>query len=143
MLERRISENCSQFKIGLHRLSHENEKTTKSPQHDLFALAACGISNPLQEVHDRVQVYSWHCSGIYRRDVYSTLFCQQTLSASIVRSELVVPLAKKVTLERLSFSCEAPSLWDALPQDIRDVSLSLNQFQSKLTTFLYREVYNL
>ena len=62
---------------------------------------------------------------------------------SVVRGELVVPLAKKVTLGRRSFRYAGPSLWNALPRDIHDVSLSLSQFQSKLKTFLYREVYHL
>ena len=60
-----------------------------------------------------------------------------------VRGELVVPLAKKVTLGRRSNRFVGPSLWNALPQDIRDVSLSLSQFQYKLKTFLYREVYHI
>ena len=39
-----------------------------------FALAACGIANPFQAVHACVQVSSWDCFGIYRRDMYATLF---------------------------------------------------------------------
>ena len=62
---------------------------------------------------------------------------------SAVRGELILPLAKQVTLGRCSFRYAGTSLWNALPQDIRDVSLSLSQFQSKLKTFLYREVYHL
>ena len=62
---------------------------------------------------------------------------------SAVRGELVVPLAKIVTLGRRSFRYAGPSLWNALARDIRDVTHSLSQFQSKLKTFLYREVYHL
>ena len=57
---------------------------------------------------------------------------------SAVRGELVVPLAKKVSLGRRSFRYAGQLLWNALPQDIRDVSLSLIKLQSKLKTFLYR-----
>ena len=59
---------------------------------------------------------------------------------SAVHGELVVPLAKKVTLGRHSYRYASPSLWNVLAQDIRDASFSLSQFQSKLKTFLYREV---
>ena len=47
---------------------------------------------------------------------------------SAARGELVVLLAKKVTIARRSFRYAGPSLWNALPQDIRDVSLSLSHF---------------
>ena len=62
---------------------------------------------------------------------------------SAVRGELVVPLAKKVTLGRRIFRYAGTTLWNALPQDNRDVSHSHSLFQDKIKTFLYREVYHL
>ena len=62
---------------------------------------------------------------------------------SAVRGELVVPQRKKVTLGRRNFRYAGQSLWNALPQDTRDASLSLSQFQSELKMFLHREVYHL
>ena len=61
---------------------------------------------------------------------------------SAVRGELVVPLARKSTLDHRSFKYSGPSLnWNALPHDIRDSSLTFSQFRSGLKTLLYREAY--
>ena len=60
---------------------------------------------------------------------------------SSVRGELVIPLARKSTLGRRSFKYRGPSLWNALPHDIRDYCLTLSQFTSGLKTLLYREAY--
>ena len=60
---------------------------------------------------------------------------------SAVRGEPVVPLARKSTPGRPSFKYNGPSLWNALPHDIRDYCLTLSQFTSGLKTLLYREAY--
>ena len=60
---------------------------------------------------------------------------------SAVRGELVVPLVRKSTLRRRSFKYSGPSLWNALPHDIRDSSLTFSQFRSGLKTLLYRAAY--
>ena len=59
---------------------------------------------------------------------------------SVVRGEFVVCVTKNVTLGIRSHRYAAPSLWNAHPQDIRELSLFLSQFHSKLKTFLHREV---
>ena len=41
-----------------------------------------------------------------------------------------------------AFQSHAPSLWNALPADIRE-SLNVNIFKSKLKTFLFRKSFNL
>ena len=62
---------------------------------------------------------------------------------SAVRGELVIPpLARKSTLGRPSFKYSGPSLWNALPHDIRDYCLTLSQFTSGLKTLMYREAYH-
>ena len=60
---------------------------------------------------------------------------------SAVRGELVLPLARKSTLGRRSFKYSGPSLWNALPHDIRDPCLTFSQFRIGLKTLLYREAY--
>ena len=55
---------------------------------------------------------------------------------SAVRGELVVPLARKSTLGRRSFKYSGPSLWNALPHDIRDYCLTLSQFTSGRKTIV-------
>ena len=59
-----------------------------------------------------------------------------------VRGELVVPLARRSTLVCRSFKCSGPSLWNALPHDIRDYCLTLSQFTSGLKTLLHRDAYS-
>ena len=49
---------------------------------------------------------------------------------SAARAELVVPLAKKVTLGRRGFTNIDPFLLIALPRDIRDSCLSFYQFRN-------------
>ena len=60
---------------------------------------------------------------------------------SAVCGELVVPLARKSALGRRSFKYSGPSLWNALPHDIRDSCLTFSQFRSGLKILLYREAY--
>ena len=55
---------------------------------------------------------------------------------SAVRGELVVPLARKSTLGRHSFKSSGSPLWNALPHDIRDSSLTFSQFKSGLKTIV-------
>ena len=62
---------------------------------------------------------------------------------SAVRGELVIPPARKATLGRRSFTYSGPSLWNALPHDIRDPSLTFSVFRNRLKALLYREAYNL
>ena len=62
---------------------------------------------------------------------------------SAVHGELVVPPARKATLGRRSFTYSGPSLWNALPHDIRDPCLTFSLFRNRLKTLLYREAYNL
>ena len=55
---------------------------------------------------------------------------------SAVHGELVVPLARKSNLGRRSFKYSGPSLWNALPHDIRDPCLTFSQFRSGLQTIV-------
>ena len=138
-----ISGNYSPFKMWPHGLLHEKENMTQLPQHILHWLP----------VKSRIRFKLW--TLVYKNlhgpaPVYIAEMCIKHLFntenyqlRSAVRGELVVLLAKKVTLGRRAFRYAGPSLWNTLPQDIRDLSLSLCQFQTVRKTFLYCEVYNL
>ena len=60
---------------------------------------------------------------------------------SAVRGELAVPIARKSTLGRRCFKYSGPSLWNAIPHEIRDYCLTLSQFTSGLKILLYHEAY--
>ena len=97
-----------------------------------FALAACGITNLFQAV----------CASVREICIRRSFDSEHYQLRSADHGQLVVHLAKYVKGRR-SFRHAGPSLWNALPQDIRGASLSLSQFQSNLKTFRYREVYHL
>ncbi len=54
-------------------------------------------------------------------------------SASVT---LVVPSVRLTTVGSRAFSCIAPTIWNTLPQDIRN-SLSLSIFKSRLKTLFF------
>ena len=51
---------------------------------------------------------------------------------------LVVPGHRRSTLGRRAFSVAGPVAWNALPDDLRDPSLSADNFRKKLKTHLFR-----
>jgi len=54
------------------------------------------------------------------------------------RHHLVVPRHRRSTLDRRAFSVAGPMAWNALPDDLRDPSLSADNFRKKLKTHLFR-----
>ena len=54
---------------------------------------------------------------------------------------LIVPKCNLKTYGRRAFSHRAPTLWNALPDDIRQVEL-LETFKSKLKTHLFRQFFH-
>jgi len=54
------------------------------------------------------------------------------------RYHLVVPRHRRSTLGRRAFSVADPMAWNALPDDLRDPSLSADNFRKKLKTHLFR-----
>ncbi len=58
-------------------------------------------------------------------------------SASVT---LVVPSVRLTTMGSRAFSCIALTIWNTLPQDIRN-SLSLSIFKSRLKTHFFRLAY--
>jgi len=54
------------------------------------------------------------------------------------RHHLVVPRHRCSTLGRRAFSVASPMAWNALPDDLRDSSLSADNFRKTLKTHLFR-----
>jgi hypothetical protein len=55
---------------------------------------------------------------------------------SAVKGDLLIP-AVKTRYGSRSFTVAGPRLWNSLPTDVRDRSLSLEQFMSRLKTYLF------
>ena len=51
---------------------------------------------------------------------------------------LVVPRHRRSTLGHRAFSVAGPMAWNALPDDLRDPSLSADNFRNKLNTHLFQ-----
>ena len=60
---------------------------------------------------------------------------------SIDKHVLVVPNSKMKTAGDRAFSCIAPRLWNGLPEDIKS-SRTLENFKSKLKTYLFKKSFN-
>ena len=66
----------------------------------------------------------------------SDVASHQRLRSSL--HHLVVPRHRRSTLGRRAFSVADPMAWNALPDDLRDPSLSADSFRKKLKTHLFR-----
>ena len=60
---------------------------------------------------------------------------------SAVREDLEVPRCNLARYGQRSFNVSGPSLWNSLPLTVRDSSLTLAQFCTRLKTFLFTQVY--
>ena len=60
---------------------------------------------------------------------------------SIDKHVLVVPNLKMKTAGDRAFPCIAPRLWNGLPEDIKS-SRTLENFKSKLKTYLFKKSFN-
>ena len=58
-----------------------------------------------------------------------------------MQNDLVRPRTKLVNYGDRSFGSSGPKLWNQLPADIRDPSLTLKQFTKKLKTVLFNRAY--
>ena len=60
---------------------------------------------------------------------------------SAVRGDLEVPRCNLAKYRQRSFYVSGPSLWNSLPLTVRDSSLTLTQFCTRLKTFLFTRAY--
>ena len=58
---------------------------------------------------------------------------------STARGDLLVPRTKTKTFGPRGFASTGPTLWNSLPDDLRDQSLSLVVFKQRLKTFLFKQ----
>jgi len=59
------------------------------------------------------------------------------------RHHLLVPRHRRNTLGHRAFSVAGPMAWNALPDDLRDPSLSADIFRKRLKTHLFRNILDL
>ena len=58
---------------------------------------------------------------------------------SMARGDLLVPRTKTKTIGPRSFATSGPALWNKLPDDLRDPSLSLPVFKQRLKSYLFKQ----
>ena len=58
---------------------------------------------------------------------------------STARGDLLVPRTKTKTIGPRSFATSGPALWNNLPDDLRDPSLSLTVFKQRLKSYLFKQ----
>ena len=75
----------------------------------------------------------------HRQYWYYHLRARQRL-CSADRGQLQTPRYRLTTSGGRSFTCAAPSIWDALPDYLKDTALSLSYFEKQLKTFLFFQI---
>ena len=118
--------DCSH--IGLTHLLHSELHWLDVPQRILHELGVI-VHRCLQGRAPRYLMNCCHPTS----DVAS----RQRLRSSS-RHHLVVPRHPRSTLGRRTFSVAGPMAWNALPDDLRDPSLSADYFRKRLKTHLFR-----
>jgi len=54
-------------------------------------------------------------------------------------NQLIVPLVKLSTYGPRSFAVAGPTVWNSLPEYLRDSELSIDNFRRQLKTFLFAQ----
>jgi len=67
--------------------------------------------------------------------------CQQTTSALCQSTYLTVPHHRLSTFGRQAFSVTGPTVWNSLPDSLRDPALSSDRFRQLLKTNLFRRYH--
>ena len=60
---------------------------------------------------------------------------------STARGDLLVPRTKTKTIGPRSFATSGPAIWNSLPDDLRDPSLSLAVFKQRLKSYLFKQCW--
>ena len=124
----RVVSNTGKFDRGLTHLLHSELHWLDVPQRILYKLGVT-VHRCLQGTAPQHLVNCCHPTS----DVAS----RQRLRFSS-RHHLVVPRHRHSTLGRRAFSVTGPMAWNALLDDLRDPSLSADNFRKKLKTHLFR-----
>ena len=124
----RVVSNTGKFDRGLTHLLHSELHWLDVPQRILHKLGVT-VHRYLQ---GRAPQYLMNCCH-----PTSDVASRQRLRSS-ARHHLVVPRLSCSTLGRRAFSVAGPMAWNALPDDLRDPSLSAVNFRNGLKTHLFR-----
>ena len=134
---------CSTLQLDLLCVK---ESMTASPLTSVTFYTGCLCSNALniRSVYLSLSAFTRQLHCIWLRCAYQSqqfsgdmVYGQQTA----VRGDLEVPRCNLARYGQLSFYVSGPSLWNSLPLTVRDSSLTLKQFCTRLKTFLFTRAY--
>ena len=98
--------------------------------------------NRLQALYDHLQVLASDCSGVPSRHVRASLNNRQSsLPAFSCSWWLTSPGNQNCYFWARNFASSAPKLWNSLQLPLRDSTLTLRQFSSRLKTHLFSLTY--
>ena len=124
----RVVSNTGKFDRGLTHLLHSELHWLDVPQRILHKFGVT-VHRCLQ---GKAPQYLVNCCHLI-----SDVASRQRLRSSS-RHHLVVPRHRCSTPGHRAFSVAGPMAWNVLPDDLRDPSLSADNFQKKLKTHLFR-----
>ena len=91
-------------------------------------------------------LHKWHNRAVGEPSIGPEVLCSDSSSSlsSISASHMslcqaVVPLYNTSTFSRRAFSVAGPTVWNSLPDKLRDPSLSIDSFRRQLKTFLFAD----
>ena len=117
-----------------------NLRKTDSATKALYTLHWLPVS---QRIKYKIILMVYKClKGLAPEYLSSLLHYQEP--ARVLRSSqklfmLKVNRYKLETMGKRAFSCAGPCLWNRLPDNIRNVELTTNEFKKRLKTFLFQE----
>ena len=112
------------------------------PEQRWPSLASSATENRLQGLHDHIQVLASDCSDVPSRLVRASLNHRQSaLPAFSCSWWLTSPGDQNYYFRACSFASNDPKLWNSLPLPLRDSTLTLRQFSSRLKTHLFSLAY--
>ena len=74
-------------------------------------------------------------------DACTEINCSSLRLRSTARGDLPVPKTKTKTIGPRSFATSGPALWNNLPDDLRDPSLSLTVFKQRFKSYLFKQCW--
>ena len=77
----------------------------------------------------------------YMKEMITQYKCSKATRSTHDDNLLFIPRTKKVTFGDRAFSYSGPTLWNALPCDIRNID-SFDCFKAKLKTYLFKQAYD-
>jgi len=105
-----------------------------------LALAQCGRSGLVQARCYGPPMSPQQSTAVSGRLLRSSLkHCQSSAIHSARRCLLTIPRHRRSTLERRAFSVAGPTVWNLLPDQLRDSDCTESTFQQSLKTFFFNQ----